>query len=690
MTQSAMRLPDTPIVPVTEVLHGEPVVDPYRWLEDGDSAQTAAWVQAQNAATRAALDAVPGRALIGARLAALLSIGHIEAPVARGARLFYQRRTGDQNQPVLYLRDGEHGAERALLDPNALAADGTVALDWWAPSWDGRLLAYGLSAGGDERSTLHVLDVDRSATLPLRIPHARYASIAWLPDNSGFYYTRYPEPDPARPGAENYNRHIFFHRLGADPADDPLVWGAERDPADMVWVQISRDGRWLVAGAGVGWSRTDLELRDESTPDAPFVPLIEGAEAVSSVDFADGTLYLHTNLGAPNYRLFAVDPARPARAHWREVVPERPDAVLEHAAVVGGRLLLSYLRNATSQLRLADLDGAGARDVALPAVGRVQGIGGEPEGRTAFIGFSSFTMPPAVYALDPRAGALREWLRVEADVDPTPYDVRQVWYRSTDGAGVSMFLVHRRDLVRNGRNPTLLTGYGGFNIPRTPEFLRTIYFWLEQGGVFALPNLRGGGEYGEAWHRAGMRDRKQQTFDDFIAAAEYLIAEGYTSPARLAIQGGSNGGLLVGAALTQRPDLFAAVVCAVPLLDMLRYHTRQIARLWIPEYGDPDDPEQYRWLRAYSPYHHVRDGERYPAVLLVTAESDSRVDPMHARKMAARLQAASASGKPVLLRVEPKAGHGAGKPLAKTIAEQTDIWSFICQQLGVEPRVLPA
>jgi prolyl oligopeptidase len=681
---AAVPYPPAPVRPVTDTLHGEQIVDPYRWLEDGESAEAAAWVEAQNAATRAALDAVPGRDAIARRLEELLSIGWTHAPAQRGGRLFYQRREGGQNQPVLYYREGETGEECVALDPNALAADGTVALDWWSPSWDGRLLVHGLSTGGDERSVLHVLDLDRGELLPDRIPQTRAASIAWLPDSSGFFYTRFPDPDPADPGASNYGRHVRFHRLGTDPAADPLVFGEGREPTDWPWVQLSKDGRWLVVGVQQGYSRTSLYLRDEATPGSAFVPLIEGVDVLSDLDIAEGTLYLRTNLDAPNYRLFAVDPERPARDHWREVVPERPDAVLEGAPVIGGRLALLYLRNACSELRLADPDGGNVQTVALPAIGRVEGLSGEPELPTGYVAFSSFTFPTTIYALDPASGVLREYTGVNAPLDPSPYTVEQVWYDSTDGARVSMFLVHRRDLVRNGENPTVLTGYGGFNISRTPEFIKSIFLWLERGGVYALANLRGGGEYGEPWHRAGMLDQKQHTFDDFIAAAEFLIREGYTRSERLAIMGGSNGGLLVGAALTQRPDLFRAALCAVPLLDMLRYHRFEIARLWIPEYGDPDDPEQYRWLRAYSPYHHVRAGERYPAVLLVTAESDSRVDPMHARKMAARLQAASGSGLPVLLRIETKAGHGAGKPLAKTIAEQTDVWSFICRELGVD------
>jgi len=399
---------------------------------------------------------------------------------------------------------------------------------------------------------------------------------------------------------------------------------------------------------------------------------------------AHGRLFLRTNLDAPTYRLYLVDPARPARDGWREIVPPDPDAVLETVVVAGGTLALGYLRNACSRLRLTDLEGGRSREVTLPALGSLFGTGAEWDGHELFYGFSSYAIPPSVYRMDLEDGTTELWRRVEADVDPERFEVAQVRVRSRDGTPVTMFLVHRRDLVRDGRAAVYLTGYGGFNISMTPAFSRSLLLWLEQGGVVAVPNLRGGGEYGEGWHQEGMLGRKQNSFDDFIAAAEWLIAEGYTRPERLAAAGGSNGGLLMGAVLTQRPDLFRAVVIQVPLLDMLRYHRFLIARLWIPEYGSADDPEQFRWLRAYSPYHHVRDGERYPAVLLATAESDSRVDPLHARKMAARLQAATGSDHPVLLRLESRAGHGAGKPLSKVLDELADTWTFVFSQLGVE------
>lgn len=681
---------DTPHAPpaarqgdTVELLHGHEVVDPYRSLEDGTDPETIAWAEAQDAYTRGLLNQVPGRDRIEARLRELLSVGSISSPAVRGRHCFYLRREGEQNQPVLYWREEQNGEERVLLDPNQLDPEGTTALDWWYPSRDGCLLAYGLSYGGDERSVLHVRDVASGADLADVIPQTRAASVAWLPDGSGFYYTRYPAPGEVPDNEANYHRRIFFHRLGVDLSEDRLIFGQGRDPEDWPSVQLSSDGRYLLVTVSRGWGRTDVYLRDENAGPGPFVPLIEGEAVLSSGQVAGGRLYLHTNLDAPRYRLFLIDPAQPDRSSWRQLVPEREDAVLEDAAVIAGRLFLAYLQDASSRLEVRDLDGGSPIELRLPALGTVDALTGEWDGKEAFWGFQSYTMPPSVYRYEPESGATTEWARVVAPLNSEEYDLRRVLYPSRDGTQISMFVVHRKGLLLDGNNPTLLTGYGGFNISLTPGFSRSTFFWLERGGVYAVANLRGGGEYGEGWHQTGMLSKKQNVFDDFIAAAEHLISSGYTRPERLAILGGSNGGLLVGAALTQRPDLFRAVICAVPLLDMLRYDQFQIARLWIPEYGSPDDAEQFEWLAAYSPYHHVRDSVVYPAVLLLTGSNDSRVDPMHARKMAARLQAANGGSNPVLLRVESEAGHGAGRPLSKTLAEQTDEWSFLCWQLGV-------
>jgi prolyl oligopeptidase len=679
--------PPTRVVDAVDTLHGEAIPDPYRWLEQGDDPDTLAWTERQNAATEAWLARFPGRAAIRRRLDELLAIGAISVPTPAGGRYFYQRRDGRQNQPVLYVRDGRDGADRVAVDPNALDAAGTTALDWYYPSDDGRLLAYGLSQDGSEQSVLHLLEVDTGTIRAERIERTRAADLAWLPDGSGFYYTRYPAPDEVPEGEQHYHRSVYFHALGSEPAADPLVY-RPREKEFWPGVALSPDGRWLLISVARTFDQTDLYLGDRTAagrqPAPPLVPVAEGLPFSFEGEIAHGRLFLRTNLDASTYRMYEADPAKPARGHWRELVPPRADAVLDGFRVVGDHLALSYLERASSRLRLADLDGGLRREVDLPTLGSLFGLGAEWDGDELFFGFSSYTVPPSIYRIDLATDRQDLWRRVEADVEPERYQVGQVTVTSRDGTPVTMFLVHRRGLVPDGRTPTYLTGYGGFNISMTPAFSRSLLLWLEQGGLVAVPNIRGGGEYGEGWHQDGMLANKQHSFDDFIAAAEWLIGEGWTRPDRLAVAGGSNGGLLMGAVLTQRPELFGAVVIQVPLLDMLRYHRFLIARLWIPEYGSPDDPEAFRWLRAYSPYHHVRPGTGYPAVLLATAESDTRVDPMHARKMAARLQAATSSGRPVLLRLESRAGHGAGKPLAKVLDELTDTWTFVFSALGVE------
>lgn len=676
-------VPEHPRQPAVDEYHGMEIRDPWRWLEDEADPGVAAWTEEQNRLTREALEGSPRRAGVRRRLEQLLAIGSLGTPAPRRGRYFYMRREGDQNHAVLYVREGSpEGPERVVLDPNGWSADGTEALDWYYPDRGGRLLAYGRSSSGDERSTLRILDVETGEHLPDVIPQTRACSLSWLPDRRGFYYTRYPAPDEVPEGQDQYRRRVWFHPLGADPAADPLVFGEGREPEDWPGVHLSKDGRHLLVSVSVGWTRTDLYLLDRETGE--WTTVVEGEEALYEGELYRGALYLHTNSDAPRYRLLRMELDRPGREHWREILPEE-EHVLEWTGIVGRALFASVLVDATSRFYRFNLEGGSRTEIPLPTLGSLGGIGGEWDGDELFYGFSSFTMPPTIYRYDLRTGATTLWGRVEADLDPDDYEIRQVRCTSRDGTSIPLFLVHRRGLVRDGQRPTLLTGYGGFNLSMTPGFSRTSFLWMESGGVYAVANLRGGGEYGAPWHEGGRRERKQNVFDDFLAAAEWLVAEGYTCPERLGISGGSNGGLLVGAALTQRPDLFRAVVCAVPLLDMLRYHHFRIARLWIPEYGSSEDPEEFAWLHAYSPYHRVRDGERYPAVLLTTGEADSRVDPMHARKMAARLQESTTSGLPILLRVETRAGHGAGKPLAKVLDEATDTWTFLFDHLDVEP-----
>lgn len=668
--------------PVIEVIHGVPVEDPYRWLENADDPEVQEWVRRQNAHTRRVLDSLPFREQLRARLLALHRIPVLGTPVPRQDRVFYLRREPDQNQPVLFVQDG-NGTRRPLVDPNLLSEDGTVAIDWYYPSPNGSLVAYGLSEAGSERSTLHLVSVDDGQLLDDVIPHTRACSVAWLPDSSGFYYTRYPAPGEVPAGEENYHRHVFFHRVGSPPSEDAEVFGQGRPKEDWPVLDLSPDGRWLTVTVHQGWSRSEVYVADRKQTPLEFRPVATGREAIFSATALDDAILLYTNWEAPRYRVLALDPEQPDLQNARELVAEAGDT-LQDVVAAGGHLLLHYLHNVSSRIQLIRIGEQQRKDIALPSAVTVAGIGAEKTGARAFIRIHSFVRPTEVLTVDLSSGETTLWEKVQAPLDPADYVVKQVWYTSKDGTQIPMFIIHRKDVALDGNRPTVLYGYGGFNISITPRFWNSLPVWLDAGGVFAVANLRGGSEFGEEWHRAGMLHNKQNVFDDFIAAAEWLIANGYTNPKRLAIMGRSNGGLLVAAAMTQRPDLFRAAVCGVPLTDMVRYHRFLIARLWIPEYGDPDNPEDFRYLYAYSPYHHVRDGEAYPAVLITTAESDTRVDPAHARKFAARLQEASSSGLPILLRVEEKAGHGAGKPVQKIVAEETDVWSFLFWQLGVE------
>jgi prolyl oligopeptidase len=526
-----------------------------------------------------------------------------------------------------------------------------------------------------------------------KIERTRAASVAWLPDSSGFYYTRYPRPGEVAPGEEMYNRRVFFHTLAendnAGGAQDPLVFpgdGHMLDPQHWPSIEISKDGRWLLLEVSEGWTKTELYLKDISVAGSRFQRITPGENFLYHGDLLDGQLYITSNEGAPRFHVFKAACAAPERTNWKEIIAEAEGVIEDHAKITSRRLFVHYIQDASSKLMLFDLEGAPVAEAPMPALGSIFDLGGNRDSESGFFGFVSYSVPPTIYEVK-RSGQTSEWARVESGIDPGRYQVEQLWFTSKDGTRVPMFVVSRKGLARNGRNPTLLSGYGGFNVGRTPFFNRNVMLpFMEQGGIYVDAQLRGGNEFGEEWHRAGMLDKKQNVFDDFIAAAEHLIACQLTDAEHLAIQGGSNGGLLVGAALTEHPELFRAVVCQVPLLDMLRYQRFQIAKLWIPEYGSSDDPKQFEYLYAYSPYHRVKPGIEYPAVLFMTAESDTRVDPMHAVKMAALLQAQAANSpeRPVLLRVDAKAGHGVGKPITKLVDDAVDVWSFLFWQLGVQ------
>ena len=675
---------------VEETLHGHRIADPYRWLEDASSADSQEYVREEMAYTRSLLDPLPGRDRIHERLAQLLSIGTIGTPQVAGPYFFYIRREGTQNQPVLLVREGLHGKDRTLVDANQMSADGTVALDWWFPSDDGKYVAYGTSASGSENSTLYLIETATGKLLPDQIGQARIAQVAWKKDNSGFYYGRNPKKGDVPEGDDVYYLHIFYHALGSDPKNDPLIWGEGRKKEEILVSQLpDDDDRWLLLTAYEGSAGKNELFLQNLKAGAPPLELTSGKDFHYNGEIFRGKIYVTTNEGAPHFHLFVVDAANPARANWKEIIPES-EGILQGTAIVDGKILTQYEHNASSQLKLFDLEGKPLGDIELPGIGSIAGLGGRWDRKEAFFGFQSFTVPPSVYQVELASRKTSLWDKVATPgIDPSGYEVAQIWYTSKDGTKVPMFVFHKKGLALNGKNPTLLTGYGGFNVSLTPTFSGGRYLWLEHGGVYAVANLRGGAEFGEDWHRAGMLDKKQNVFDDFIAAAEFLISDKITDKEHLAIQGGSNGGLLMGAMITQRPDLFRAVVCQVPLLDMLRYQNFLIAKFWVPEYGSAEDAKQFDWLYAYSPYHHVKPGTEYPAIMFMTADSDSRVDPMHAKKMAALMQAEAANGRsrerPILLRIDSKAGHGQGKPITKQIEDGTDVYSFLFWQLGVKP-----
>jgi prolyl oligopeptidase len=673
--------PPTRVEEVVDDYFGTKVVDPYRWLEDESKPDVQAWVKQQNALTRSYLDAIPERAALHARYEALYRATVATAPRVRGESFFYTRRPDSKNQPVVYVSQGKMKAgERSLVDPNTWSADGTVAMDWSAPSPDGSLFAYGRSSSGSEKTTLHLVSVKTGAELPDQIPNTRAATLAWRKDGAGFYYERYPAPGSVPAGDENYYRRIYYHKLCDDAAKDVQIYGKDRPKEDWEDVYASNDFRYVFLSRSLDWAKNDLFVR-KLDGGAEFTPVSVGGDGQAQGDVMGDRLVLRTDIGAPHYRIVSAPVDQPGPEHWKDLIPES-DAVIEGFEVAGDRLLVQTLENAHSRLWIYDADGKRLSEVVLPTLGTVSELAAHPNGKEAYFTFDSFAYPPAVFRLDVHSGALDKIEQLDPGTDLSDMVTEQVWYPSKDGTKIPMFLVHKKGAPKDGSNRVVLNGYGGFEISQVPRFSRNIVPWIEGGGMFASANLRGGGEFGRGWHEAGRLDKKQNVFDDFIAAGEYLVRENYTTKEHLAILGGSNGGLLTGACAVQRPDLFRAAVVAVPLLDMLRYEKFAIARLWIPEYGTAEDPKQFPFLYAYSPYQHVTQGTAYPAVLLTTAESDSRVAPLHAMKMAARLQAATSSDRPILLRVESKAGHGQGRPVSKTIEEATDTYAFLLWQTG--------
>jgi prolyl oligopeptidase len=685
--------PDAARLDLVEDLHGHRVADPYRWLEDAGCEDTASWSAAQDALFAEHRDTWPGRERVRDRLTALLAAGVVSAPAWRGERRFFLRRTAEQEHAVLLTVDPD-GTERVLLDPVARDPSGTTTLDGWQPSKEGDRLAYQLSTGGDEESHVSVMDVATGEDVDGPLDRTRYSPVAWLPGGEAFYYVRRLPADEVPDGEEQYHRRVWLHRVGTDPSTDARVFGDGMERTNYYGAAVSRDGRWLLVSAAAGTApRNDVWIADleHGDPAAPaFVPVQTGVDARTGPHVGrDGRLYVVTDLDAPRGRLVVTDPATPGPEHWRDLVPEDAEAVLEDVAILDAGLerpvlLVSRTRHTVAEVAVHDLaTGARLGDVPLPGLGTIGGLSERPEGgHEVWFGYTDHVTPPSVYRYDAVTGETTLWASPPGDVAVPDVHARQVTYASADGTEVRMFLVSA-EAAPDGPRPTVLYGYGGFGLPLTPAYSASILAWVEAGGVWAVANLRGGGEEGEEWHRAGMRERKQNVFDDFAAAAQWLVDHGWTTPDRLAASGGSNGGLLVGAALTQRPDLFAAVSCSAPLLDMVRYERFGLGETWNDEYGRADDPTELAWLLGYSPYHHVTEDVAYPAVLFTVFESDTRVDPMHARKMCAALQSATASPRPVLYRRETEVGHGA-RALSRTVALTVDTTAFLAAQTGLD------
>ncbi len=683
--RKAFDYPEARTVDVVDDYHGTEVPDPYRWLEDPDSEETRAWIEAENELTFSYLEAIPGRKAIDSRLTELWNSERYGIPFAEGGLYFYTRNDGLQPQSVLYVAESLDAEPRVLLDPNTLSEDGTVALSGLAVSRDGRYLAWGTASGGSDWQEWHVREVATGKDLPDRLEWVKFSGAIWAPDGSGFWYSRYAAPEPGQElEAVNRNQMVYFHRVGTPQSEDMLVYQRPDHPDWGFGTSVSEDGRWLVLHVSQGTdSRNRLFYRDLRKRSARMVELVPELVAGHHFVAADrGTFYLWTDRDAPRGRLVAVDLAKPDPSNWRDIIPESEDT-LRGVRLVNGTFIATFLHDAHTVVRLFGLDGTPAGEVELPGLGSAHGFGGHRTDTETFYAFTSFTVPTTIYRLDLTTGESSVFRRPKVDFDPDEYVTEQVFYTSRDGTRVPMFLTHRKGLEKNGLNPTLLYGYGGFNIAITPRFSVSRLVWMEMGGVYAVANLRGGSEYGEAWHRAGMKENKQNVFDDFIAAAEWLIDNGWTSPKKLAIAGASNGGLLVGAVLNQRPDLFGAALPAVGVMDMLRFNTWTIGWAWESDYGSPEDPEMFPVLYAYSPYHNIRPGTHYPATLITTADHDDRVVPAHSFKYAARLQAAQGGPAPILIRIETRAGHGAGKPTSKRIQEAADTLAFLSANLGV-------
>lgn len=687
---AALTYPVTAKTNQVDNYHGTPVADPYRWLEDDNSAATKAWVEAENKITFGYLEKIPERAAIKQRLTTLWNYERFGAPHKEGSRYFMSHNNGLQNQAVLFTMPSLDAEPTLLLDPNTLSTDGTVSLAGYQISDDGNLMAYGLARAGSDWEEYRVRDVRTGKDLPDEIHWVKFSGASWMKDGSGFFYSRYDEPDKANvlKGA-NYFHKLYFHKLGAPQSEDKLIYHRDDHKDWNFGGEVTDDGHYLIIHVSQGTdTRSRVYYRDLQASDSQVVELLNDFDAAYSfIDNVGTTFYFRTDLNAPMGRVIAIDVTQPARTNWREILPQAKDR-LQRASLVNDQLIADYLHDAHSLVKIFSRDGKFVRDVDLPGLGSAGGFGGKRSDKETFYTFTSYTVPGIIYRYDVATGTSTIFRKPKVAFNPDDYETKQIFYHSKDGTRVPMFITAKKGVKLNGNNPTLLYGYGGFDISSTPGFSPSTLLWLEMGGVYAVANLRGGGEYGEEWHHAGMKLKKQNVFDDFIAAAEWLIANHYTRPAKLAVEGRSNGGLLIGAVLTQRPDLFGATLPGVGVMDMLRFHKFTIGWAWTSDYGSSENADEFKAIYAYSPLHNIKPGTKYPATFITTGDHDDRVVPAHSFKFAATLQAAQAGRKPVLIRIETRAGHGGGKPTSKLIDEWTDKWTFLVHELGMKPADL--
>ncbi|MEL7492378.1 MAG: prolyl oligopeptidase family serine peptidase [Cyanobacteria bacterium J06554_11] len=677
--------PTTRQTDTTDTYHGVTVADPYRWLEDPNSDETKAWVEAQNEVTFGYLHQLPGREQLNARLTELWNYERYGIPFKQNNRYFYYKNDGLQNQSVLYTLPTLDAEPTVLLDPNTLSEDGTVALSGIALSENAKYLAYGLSTAGSDWVEWHVRDIETGQDTDDLLKWVKFSGAAWTHDHQGFFYSRYDEPNEESKLEDiNYYQKLYYHRLGTSQAEDTLIY--ER-PDQKEWGfsgDVTEDGRYLIISV---WRGTDpknlLFYKDLQNDSAEAIELISAFEAqYSLIDNEDTTFWFRTDLNAPKGKVIAIDISKPDKSYWQTIIPEAEET-LESVGVLNNQFVADYLKDAYTQIKIFNLSGDLVREVELPGIGSAGGFNGKRTDTETFYSFTSYTVPARIYRYDLTTGESTLFRAPTVPFDPDAYETQQVFYSSKDGTKIPMFITAKKGLVLNGKNPVLLYGYGGFNVSLSPGFSVSNLVWLELGGVYAVANLRGGGEYGEAWHQQGIKTSKQTVFDDFISAGEWLIEQNYTETEKLAIAGGSNGGLLVGACITQQPDLFRAALPAVGVLDMLRFNKFTIGWAWESDYGSPQNEAEFKALYAYSPLHNLNPGTAYPATMITTADHDDRVVPAHSFKFAAALQSAHAGDYPVLIRIETKAGHGAGKPTTKQIEEATDKWAFLAHELGV-------